>query len=308
MTEQRSTTRWGRVPAWWLLHPDVDADRFCVLAALATYADEHGVCVPSQATLAQRLHRSRPWVNRVVAQLAAEGFMKKVQRSRGNGGTTSCLYRLCLTPPDGPAPDTTPPDTTPPYSTALDAGETGTHAPPPPKPAQPAPAPAPTADPDVTGPVPHADTPCQPCDTNHLHFEHNNTPAPCAAATGACSGANGVNAEVPADWEPGAAEIADARRLCPSADLAAHTARFRARCRARGYRYRAGHLGDAWLAWLLEDHGTLSHRGRRDAPPGPHPAAGGPARVSPSPTLRFAAWAAAATAPPAPVRPASPWS
>ncbi len=291
MTEQRSTTRWGRVPAWWLLHPDVDADRFCVLAALATYADEHGVCVPSQATLAQRLHRSRPWVNRVVAQLAAEGFLKKVQRSRGNGGTTSCLYRLCLTPLDGPA---------------LDAGETGTHASPPPKPAQPAP--APTTDPDVTGLVLHADTPCQPCDTSHLHLEHNNTPAPCAAAIGARSGANEVGAEVPADWEPSAAEIADARRLCPSVDLAAHTARFRARCRARGYRYRAGYLGDAWLAWLLEDHGTLSHRGRRDAPPSSHPAASGPARVLPSPTLRFAAWAAAAAAPPAPARPASPWS
>ncbi len=95
MTKLRTTTRWGRVPAWWLLHPDVDADRFCVLA---TYADEHGVCVPSQVTLAQRLQRSRPWVNRVVAQLAAAGLLEKVQRSRGNGGTTSHLLPVSAAP------------------------------------------------------------------------------------------------------------------------------------------------------------------------------------------------------------------
>jgi len=292
MTELRTTTRWGRVPAWWLLHPDVDADRFCVLAALATYADEHGVCVPSQVTLAQRLRRSRPWVNRVVAQLAAAGLLEKVQRSRGNGGTTSCLYRLRLTPLDG---------------AALDPGATNTGGRPPRKHGAAAP------DLDVTGPVPRVDTPCQPGDTNHLYLEQNNTPAPRATVPDNNGDARGATAEVTLDWEPSPAEIAEALRLCPGADLPLHTARFRARCRARGYRYRAGHLGDAWLAWLLEDQGVPLRCGGGRSAPSLHPAADGMASLRPFPnppssTLRFTAWAAAAAVPPAPVRAASPWS
>jgi len=302
MTEVRTTMRWGRVPAWWLRHPEVDADRFCVLAALATYADEHGVCVPSQATLAQQLRRSRPWVNRVVAQLAAAGLLEKVQRSRGNGGTTSCLYRLRLTPTDSTARDTNVPATC----------ASGDAAPPLPKPAQA------TPDASVTGPVPHADYPCQGGDTNHLYLEHNNTPAPRAAVPGHDDdageiGSGTVDAGVPLDWEPSAAEIAEALRLCPDANLQVHTARFRARCRARGYRYRTGHLGDAWLAWLLEDHATPSRRGDGRTPSGPRPAADRAPRrplspIQPSPALRFAAWAAAATVPPGPAQAASPWS
>jgi hypothetical protein len=281
MTEPRTTARWGRVPAWWLMHPDVDADCFCVMAALATYADEHGVCVPSQATLAQRLQRSRPWVNRVVAQLATAGLLEKTGRSRGNGGTTSCLYRLRLTPPDGVA--------------------RGNDAPPPPL-LEPLPKPTQvTPEADVTGPVPRADTPCQVRDTSHIFIEQNNTPAPRMAVP-----IGDTNVEVPPDWEPSAVDTAEAQRLCPGADLQAHTARFRARCRARGYRYRAGHLGDAWLAWLLEDYGTQLRRGGGRTPPGPRPAADGVSRVPPSPTQRFAAWAAAAAVPPA--QAPSPWS
>ena len=285
MIESRTTTRWGRVPAWWLLHPDVDADCFCVLAALATYADEHGVCVPSQGTLAQRLQRSRPWVNRVVAQLAAAGLLEKTGRSRGNGGTTSCLYRLRMAPPDGAAPDA---------DTPL-----------PPDPTQAAPARA-ARDADVTGPMPQSDTPCQAGDTNHLYLKHNNTPAPRVAAP-----THNGDTEVPPDWEPSTADAAEALRLCPGADLTTHTARFRARCRARGYRYRAGHLGDAWLAWLLEDHGAPPRRGGNRAPRGPRLTPNCAARVPfspalPHPSQRFAAWAAAVAVPPAPAD--SPWS
>lgn len=288
MIEPRTTTRWGRVPAWWLLHPDVDADCFCVLAALATYADEHGVCVPSQATLAQRLRRSRPWVNRVVAELAAAGLLEKTGRSRGNGGTTSCLYRLRMAPPDGAASDA---------DTPL-----------PPDPTQAAPAQA-APDADVTGPMLPSDTPCQAGDTNHLYLKQNNSPAPRTAAP--VHSVHDADVEVPPNWEPSAADTTEALRLCPGANLPIHTARFRARCRARGYRYRAGHLGDAWLAWLLEDHGAPSRDGGGHPPPGPRPATSGPARIPFSPALphpaqRFAAWAAAAAVPPA--RAASPWS
>jgi len=278
MTEKlRTMTRWGRVPAWWLLHPDVGADQFCVLAALATYADEHGVCVPSQATLARHLRRSRPWVNRVVAQLAAAGFLEKTGRLRGNGGTTSCLYRLRLTLADEASLDTD----------ALPL-------------ARPTQA---TPDVDMTRPMPQADTPSQAGDTNQLQFEQNNAPAPHAATP-----IHDADTEVPADWEPSATDTARASRLCPGADLPGHTAHFRARCRARGYRYRTGHLGDAWLAWLLEDHGASPGGVIGRTPTGPRSTAGGSVRLPPSPALRFAAWAASAAMPPAPARAASPWS
>jgi hypothetical protein len=68
------------------------------MAALATYADADGICDPSQNTLAKRLNRSRPWVNRVVAELVEKGLLQKDGRTRRNGGTTSCQYRLRMTP------------------------------------------------------------------------------------------------------------------------------------------------------------------------------------------------------------------
>ena len=92
-------TRWGKVKAWWLMHPGIDADHFSVLAALSTYADEEGYCQPSQATLARWLKRSRPWVNRVIGELVEGGLLEKTARSRANGGTTSCRYRLLSQPP-----------------------------------------------------------------------------------------------------------------------------------------------------------------------------------------------------------------
>lgn len=93
-----SGERWGRIPAWWLDHPDLDADGLAVLAALSTYADEAGVCWPSQATLAAKLKRSRPTVNRIVGRLEGLGLLAVEHRSGANGGRLSCRYRLCLTP------------------------------------------------------------------------------------------------------------------------------------------------------------------------------------------------------------------
>jgi hypothetical protein len=105
----RQVTRWGRFRAWWLHHPGLDADHYGILAALATYADDNGYCEPSQATLARLVKRSRPWVNRVIGDLACAGILTKQVRSRGNGGNTSCRYRLADLPPDsGVCPVTSP--------------------------------------------------------------------------------------------------------------------------------------------------------------------------------------------------------
>lgn len=96
------TKRWGRIPAWWLDHPDLDADGLAVLAALSTFADEHGVCWPSQSTLADKLKRSRPTINRILQRLDALGLVA-IERRRGRDGSRlSCLYRLRFSAADTP--------------------------------------------------------------------------------------------------------------------------------------------------------------------------------------------------------------
>lgn len=91
-----SNSRWGKIPAWWLDHPDLDADGFAVLAALATFADENGVCWPSQSTLAAKLKRSRPTVNRILQRLDDIGLVGIEHRRGRDGARLSCLYRLRL--------------------------------------------------------------------------------------------------------------------------------------------------------------------------------------------------------------------
>ena len=90
--------RWGRVPSWWLDHPDVDADALAVLAALATFANRQGRCWPSQATLAAKLKRSRAWVNKTLARLVDAGLVDARDRWSENGGRLSCLYELKTAP------------------------------------------------------------------------------------------------------------------------------------------------------------------------------------------------------------------
>lgn len=91
-------SRWGRIPAWWLDHPDLDADGLAVLAALATYADENGLCWPSQSTLAAKLKRSRPTVNRILRRLDEIGLVTVGHRRGRDGARLSCLYRLRFEP------------------------------------------------------------------------------------------------------------------------------------------------------------------------------------------------------------------
>ncbi|CAO3439355.1 helix-turn-helix domain-containing protein [Azospirillum argentinense] len=95
MTSTTDTaSRWGKIPAWWLDHPDLDADGFAVLAALATFADENGVCWPSQSTLAAKLKRSRPTINRILQRLDDMGLVGIEHRRGRDGSRLSCLYRL----------------------------------------------------------------------------------------------------------------------------------------------------------------------------------------------------------------------
>lgn len=208
-----SNSRWGRIPAWWLDHPDLDADGFAILAALATFADEQGICWPSQSTLAAKLKRSRPTINRILQRLEDIGLVRIEHRRGRDGSRLSCLYRLCVDH-DG-------------NRTAEEALRPGTAR-------------------DV-----HAEdrddsvlnAPCPPASHKHLHSEHN----PDSLATRG----RGPMSDVPADWMPNADDLAWARGRFGTVDLGRHVEGFALRCQAHGYRYRD--ISAAWRAWLIED-------------------------------------------------------
>lgn len=208
--------RWGRIPAWWLTHPAVDADGLAVLAALSTYANAKGECWPSQATLATALKRSRSTVNRILGHLADAGVIAVEPRHSASGGRLSCLYRLRLVPGDGPivapAPDRTP------------SNRTAT--------AQP-------RDKDVAEP----DSRCASARQEQPGFEQ--TPYPLTARAPATAH------DVPDDWTPNATDLAWAGERFAGIDLQRHVEGFLLRCQAHGYRYRD--VGAAWRAWLAQD-------------------------------------------------------
>lgn len=207
------TGRWGRIPAWWLGHPAIDADGLAVLAALATYANARGECWPSQATLATALKRSRSTVNRILGQLAESGVIGRESRRSASGGRLSCLYRLRLVPGDGPIP-----------VAAAACDRTGT------PPVQP-----PGKD------VAPSDSPCAP--VRQKQPESEQTPDSHAS--------RGPAQAVPDGWMPDAGDRAWAESRFAGVDLDRHAEGFRLRCQAHGYRYRDA--GAAWKAWLAQD-------------------------------------------------------
>lgn len=207
------SVRWGRVQAWWMQHPLIDADAWSVMAALATYVDDAGECEPSQATIARWLQRSRPWVNRVIAELVVAGLIQKTGRERPNGGTTSCRYRLAMTPPDPGHTGDTP----------RQCDDTPRHGG------------------DRNQRISKHNLNARSAGARTNEFKEADKAEKEALVA------------VERDWEPSAGAIAEALRLRPSADIEGHTARFVARCRSKGYRYLASTTDDAWMSWLLED-------------------------------------------------------
>lgn len=216
--------RWGRIPAWWLDHPGLDADGLAVLAALSTYADEAGVCWPSQATLAGKLKRSRPTVNRILGRLEALGLVAIEHRRSASGGRLSCRYRLALTV-TGPAGD----------AAGLDI----------------------PADSRTDSPCPAASheqpEPEQIPDTLHRHAGHR--PANAGKSVG---GEPAAAMPVGEDWTPSASDRHWAAMRFPDVDLDRHAERFVQQCRAHGYRYRD--VAAAWRSWLLQDMARMAQQ------------------------------------------------
>lgn len=254
--------RWGRIPAWWLDHPDLDADGFAVLAALSTYADEAGVCWPSQATLAAKLKRSRPTVNRILSRLEAVGLVTIEHRSSATGGRLTCRYRLRLTP-DGGVP-------------AVDNPDSSAHIPCPPA----------------------SQEQLQPEQTPDSLQGRERDGQSAAGQSAAERSADGETTrkrthpatEVPADWQPDAADRAWTAERFPGQpiDLDAHAELFVRRCQAHGYRYRD--ISAAWRAWLLQD----VQAGRAPVQTGHPQSSSRPAARKPEAEQRLAAWAAVA--------------
>ncbi|WP_199721035.1 helix-turn-helix domain-containing protein [Azospirillum cavernae] len=216
----QETARWGRIPAWWLSHPDIDADGLAVLAALSTYANVRGECWPSQATLATALKRSRSTVNRILGHLADAAVIEVEPRKSANGGRLSCLYRLRLDPGSGPIVN----------ASAMPVRQRDTA-------------------------VAVTDSPCVTA-----RQEQPDSNKPDSLAGRGREGVNAERVEdyplrepqaVPANWMPSAADLAWARAKHTDIDIDRHVEGFVLRCQAHGYRYRD--VGAAWRSWLLQD-------------------------------------------------------
>ncbi|WP_085557769.1 helix-turn-helix domain-containing protein [Azospirillum agricola] len=252
--ERPAGERWGRIPAWWLDHPDLDADGLAVLAALSTFADEAGVCWPSQATLAAKLKRSRPTVNRILGRLEALGLVAIEHRSATNGGRLSCRYRLSLSPIA--SRDSMPCGRTPPDS--------GT------------------------------DSPCPAASQEQPHPEQIPDSLSSGAPGGHPRASRrpdiAVARTVPADWIPGDADRLWAASRFPDADLDAHAELFVRRCQAHGYRYHD--VGAAWRSWLLQDMPKTAPRASHTRKTVPSVSA--PAQRAAEAEQRVSAWASVA--------------
>lgn len=190
--------RWGRIPAWWLDHPELDADGLAVLAALSTYADEAGVCWPSQATLADKLKRSRPTVNRILGRLEALGLVGIEHRRSANGGRLSCRYRLALISSNG---------------TQDGAGM------------------------DIPADS-SADSPCSAASHEQPEPEQIPDTLHRRADEGTSSSSGAGPEPVAPDWTPPPADRHWAAERFPDIDVDRHAERFVQQCRAHGYRYR----------------------------------------------------------------------
>jgi hypothetical protein len=254
-------TRVAILRADWLNHPETGPDEIAVMAVLSLHAGPDGTCWPSQSTIAAKLGRSRPWVNRTIARLCKLGLLAKTRRSRDDGGDRSCLYAILDFP--GTDRSTLPVAGMDTPDSHMDRGCAGES---------------------------HRKNSTELSPETHPTRAHEANLASSESKQGAELQLQDVLPEAqvpPADWQPSDDLLMWALDRFPDADLAAHVERFIARSRSKGYRYRD--IGSGWKSWLVED--MTSPAGRRAG-------VGMPGRPSSAAShIRFAAWAAAARNP-----------
>lgn len=79
----------------WAFKQDIrPSARKFILVALANYADEEGVCYPSQKTLASATGQSERSVREHLAGLEEDGIIVRVQRRRENGTWRSDCFQI----------------------------------------------------------------------------------------------------------------------------------------------------------------------------------------------------------------------
>lgn len=61
---------------------------------LESRANKGRTCYPAISTIARELHLSVSTVKRAITDLEREGFLRKKQRWRENGGRSSLLYEI----------------------------------------------------------------------------------------------------------------------------------------------------------------------------------------------------------------------
>ena len=57
-------------------------------------ADKEGTCYPAIGTIAKELHLSVSTIKRAISDLERNGFIRKKQRWRENGGRSSLLFEI----------------------------------------------------------------------------------------------------------------------------------------------------------------------------------------------------------------------
>ena len=73
---------------------DLPHRAIAVYLYLQNRADRNGTCYPAIGTIARELHLSVSTVKRAVRDLEENGFIRKTQRWRENGGRSSLLFEI----------------------------------------------------------------------------------------------------------------------------------------------------------------------------------------------------------------------
>ncbi len=73
---------------------DLPHRAIAVYLYLQNRADSEGTCYPAIGTIARELHLSVSTVKRAIRDLEENGFIRKKQRWRDNGGRSSLLFEI----------------------------------------------------------------------------------------------------------------------------------------------------------------------------------------------------------------------
>jgi hypothetical protein len=87
----------------WLRSP-YKSERLLLHLALADFANDEGLCWPSQRTLAQKARCSENFVRVTIAQMVKDGVLEVAKQGRGRGNTTAYILKTHLANGDSPNP------------------------------------------------------------------------------------------------------------------------------------------------------------------------------------------------------------